>query len=83
MNAFEIVGGIILAVTCILIIAVVMMQETKSNGMGAVSGAESAVNFGKNRAKTKEMLLNKVAKIAAIVFFTISLAVCILSVYVK
>ncbi|RPF47795.1 preprotein translocase subunit SecG [Hydrogenoanaerobacterium saccharovorans] len=83
MNAFEIVGGIVLAITCIIIVLVVMMQESKSDGMSAVSGADSAINYGKNRAKTKEMLLNKVTKVAAVIFFAISLAVCIISVYVK
>lgn len=83
MNAFEIAGAIILLLACVTIIGVVMMQESKSNGMSAVSGADSGANFGKNRAKTKEVLLNKVTKVAAIIFFVISLAVCILSVYVK
>lgn len=83
MNAFEIVGGIVLAVTCIVIVLVVMMQEAKSNGMSAVTGADSAVNLSRNRAKTKEALLNRIIKVAAIIFFGISLAVCIISVYVK
>ena len=83
MNLFEIVGGIVLAITCIIIVLVVMMQETKSGGMSAVTGGDSSAAYGKNRAKTKDALLNRVTKVAAVVFFGISLAVCIISVYVK
>ncbi|MBC8545845.1 preprotein translocase subunit SecG [Clostridiaceae bacterium NSJ-31] len=83
MSVFEIVGGIILAIACILIVAIVMMQETKSNGMSAVSGAESSMGYNRGRAQTKEAMLNKATKILAIIFFVISLAVCIVSVYVK
>ncbi|MEF9853577.1 MAG: preprotein translocase subunit SecG [Hydrogenoanaerobacterium sp.] len=83
MNAFEIVGGIVLAITCVIIVLVVMMQETKSSGMGAISGGDSTAAYGKNRAKTKEALLNRITKISAVIFFGISLAVCIISVYVK
>ena len=82
MNAFEIIGGIILAITCVVIVLAVMMQESKSQGMGAITGGDS-VGFNRGRAQTKEALMNKVTKICAIVFFVISLAVCIVSVYVK
>ncbi|MEG1429080.1 MAG: preprotein translocase subunit SecG, partial [Hydrogenoanaerobacterium sp.] len=78
-----IVGGIVLAITCVIIVLVVMMQETKSSGMGAISGGDSTAAYGKNRAKTKEALLNRITKISAVIFFGISLAVCIISVYVK
>lgn len=83
MNAFEIIGGIVLALTCVLIVLVVMMQETKSGGMSAVTGGDSGAAYGKNRAKTKEALLNRITKVSAVIFFGISLAVCIISVYVK
>lgn len=83
MNAFEIVGGIILLLACVIIVAVVTMQETKSRGMSAVSGGDSEMLYGKGRAKTKEILLNKATKICAVVFFAVSLTVAVMSVVMK
>lgn len=83
MNAFEIIGGVILLIACIVIVAVVTMQETKSRGMSAVNGGDPEMSYGKGRAKTKEILLNKATRICAIVFFVMSLAVAVMSVVMK
>lgn len=83
MNAFEIAGGVVLLIACVVIILVVMMQETKSGGMSALTGGDSETSYGKGRAKTKEILLNKLTKICGIIFFALSLAVCVITVYVK
>lgn len=83
MNAFEIVGGIVLILTCIIIVLAVMMQESKSRGMNAITGGDSMSGYVKGRAQTKEALMDKVTKICGILFFVISLLVCIISVYVK
>ena len=79
MNAFEIVGGVLLIAACVVIVFVVMMQETKSRGMSAMTGGDPEMAYGKGRAKTKEILLNKATRVSAVVFFVISLAVCIIT----
>ena len=38
MNPIEIVGGILLIIASVLIILIIMLQESKQAGMGAITG---------------------------------------------
>lgn len=80
MGAIEIIGGIVLILLSVLILIMVLMQEGKGNGVNALGGG-NAQNFGRNRAKTLDVLLEKYTKIAAIAFCVITFLVWILSVF--
>ena len=41
MNVFEIIGGIILLIACIILIVLVMLQESKDNGVQSLTGGSS------------------------------------------
>ena len=58
MQAFEIIGGILLILMAIAIIIMVLMQEGKGGGASALGGAQPQ-SYGKNRAKTLDVLLSK------------------------
>ncbi len=64
--------GILLIIVCIVLIATVLLQESKTSGLGAVSGAAETF-FGKNKAKGLEAKLALITKVSAIVF----VALCI------
>ena len=49
MQAFEIIGGILLILMAIAIIIMVLMQEGKGGGASALGGAQPQ-SYGKNRA---------------------------------
>lgn len=84
MDAIHIVSGILLLISCLIIILVVLIQESKDQGMtSAITGASNDSFYGKNTSKTKEAKLNRLTKVAAIIFFAGTLAVNIFAVYIK
>ena len=80
MAVVNIISGILLIVACIAIIAVVLLTDTKSNGLNsAIGGGSSDTFFGRNAKNTQEARLDKVTKICVGVFFVITLIVNIVS----
>lgn len=78
MNVLEIIGGVLLLITSILIIILVLSQNTNTDGMGAISG--SSESFSNARENSNEAKAAKITKWLAIVFFVISLAVWIIGI---
>lgn len=74
MQAFEIIGGILLILMAIAIIIMVLMQEGKGGGAQPQS-------YGKNRAKTLDVLLSKYTKVIGAAFLVVTFLVWILSIY--
>ncbi len=64
--------GILLIIVSIVLIATVLMQESKTSGLGAVSGAAETF-FGKNKAKGLEAKLAMITKVSAIVFVVLAI----------
>ncbi len=82
MSALEIVSGIVLIISCLIIILLVMLQESKGNGLaGAIGGGEML--DAANRTTSRDAVLAKFTKIAAVVFFIITLVVSLFSIYFK
>ena len=83
-GAIQIIGGIIMLVCSVLIIAVTMMQEQKQQDMGSALSGQSDNFFGKgNVSSSKEQALARLTKLLAIVFFVVTLAVNIIPVIVN
>ncbi len=73
MTALQYVLSIVIIVVSVLIIALVMLQESKQRGLsGTIAGAGDTF-FGKNKGRTMEAKLAKFTKIAGTVFFILSL----------
>jgi len=81
MNVFEIISGAILLIACVAIIIVVMLQESKQQGMGEAFGGSSDSFYGKNSERTLEAKLKRITKVAIVVFFVLTFLVSVLSVY--
>ena len=47
MTALQVIVGILLLVSALILVVTVLLQESKQNGVGALSGA-SETFFGKN-----------------------------------
>lgn len=67
-----VVVGILLVISALVLIVTVLLQESKQNGMSAVSGAAETF-FGKNKAKGLEAKLALITKVAAAVFVVLSI----------
>ena len=72
MAALRIVIQILFILICIVLTVIVLMQEGKSAGLGAISGAAETY-WGKNKGRSMEGNLEKFTKIAAILIFVLAL----------
>ncbi len=63
---------IVFIILCIGMVAVVLIQEGKSGGLGALSGAAES-HWAKNKGRTLEGKLEKFTKIAAVLIFVLAL----------
>ena len=73
MNAWQIVVGILMIVVSIIIIAVVLLQQGRRTGIGAISGGADTF-FSKNKARDIDAMVAKITKYVAIAFFLIAIA---------
>ena len=85
MKIFAIVGGVILLLSCVLIIIFGLMQDQKQdqNMTSAITGGSYDSAFSKNEGNTKEAILKKWTKWLMIIFFVVTLVVTIVPVYLK
>ncbi len=71
MEVLRTLVTIIYIVLCIALTATVLMQEGKSAGLGAISGAAETY-WGKNKGRSMEGALEKSTKFMAIGFIVLS-----------
>lgn len=71
MEILKIILTILFAIDCIVLTAIVLLQEGKSNGLGTLAGA-SETYWGQNKGRTMEGALVKATKIAAILFVVLA-----------
>ncbi len=61
--------GITLIVAAVFLIIAVLLQSSKEKGMSsALSGSSSDTYYGKNKANSRDYILNKLTIVVAIVF---------------
>ncbi len=78
MSAIQYVLAVVLIILSVVIIALVMLQESKQQGLsGAIAGAADTF-FGKNKGRTQEAQLAKFTKIAGVIFFILALVAALL-----
>ncbi len=73
MDILQIVLTIIYVIDCIALTVIVLMQEGKDAGLGALSGSTSDTYWGQNKGRSIEGGLVKATRILAILFFVLSI----------
>lgn len=71
MGALRIFLSIVFIVVCIALVVLVLMQEGKSAGLGAIGGAAETY-WGKNKGRSMEGLLVKITKCLAVLFMVLA-----------
>ena len=71
MNFVKIILGIIFLIDCIALTIVVLMQEGKQQGLGAIAGAAETY-WGKNKGRSMEGGLVKATTVMGILFFVLA-----------
>lgn len=72
MEALRIILTVIYVIVCVAITVIVLMQEGKSAGLGAINGVAETY-WGKNKGRSMEGALVKTTNILACSFIIISL----------
>lgn len=79
MNPIEIGAGIVLALCSVVIILVVLVQDSKDDGLtSAIGGGYNDSFYGKNTGNTRDAKLNRMTRNAAIVMFILTIAVSVI-----
>ena len=78
MTPWEYILGVVLIVISIFLIILVLLQESKQQGLsGAIAGGAETF-FGKNKGRTMEAKLEKITKILCTVFIILTLVTTLL-----
>ncbi|ADU21118.1 MULTISPECIES: preprotein translocase subunit SecG [Ruminococcus] len=84
MSYIEIGAGVVLALCSIVIILVVLVQDSKDDGLtSAIGGGYNDSFYGKNAGNTRDAKLNRLTRNAAIVMFVLTIAVSIIHKYLS
>lgn len=71
MAGLRIALTVIFIIISIILSAIVLMQEGKSAGLGAISGAAESY-WGKNKGRSMEGALVKITKVLAVLFMVLA-----------
>ncbi len=71
MEALRIILTIVFIIVCLALIGIVLLQEGKSAGLGAIAGAAESY-WGKNKGRSMEGAMVKITKYLVIAFIVIA-----------
>ena len=72
MAVLKTVLTVVFIIICIALTVIILLQEGKSAGLGAISGAGDTY-WGKNKGRSMEGMLVKVTRVLVILFLLISI----------
>ena len=76
MAVLKTVLTVVFIIICIALTVIILLQEGKSAGLGAISGAADTY-WGKNKGRSMEGMLVKVTRVLVILFLLISIVLII------
>jgi len=83
MGILEILSAILLIISCVFIIVIVIMQDSKRGMSQTLTGGSSDNFYQKNSGRSKEARLARATRTAAIAFFVVTLIVNVFAIYFK
>ena len=72
MAVLKTVLTVVFIIICIALTVIILLQEGKSAGLGAISGTADTY-WGKNKGRSMEGMLVKVTRVLVILFLLISI----------
>ncbi len=73
MAALKTIVTVVFILICLAMTVIILMQEGKSAGLGAISGAADTY-WGKNKGRSMEGMLVKVTRALVVLFMVIAAA---------
>ena len=71
MSVIRFILTVLFIIDCIGLTIIVLMQEGKSAGLGAISGAAESY-WGKNKGRSMEGTLVKITRVMAVLFMVLA-----------
>ncbi|MCI5493243.1 MAG: preprotein translocase subunit SecG [Lachnospiraceae bacterium] len=71
MAVLKTVLTVLFIIICIALTVIILLQEGKSAGLGAISGAAETY-WGKNKGRSMEGMLVKITRVLVILFIVLS-----------
>ena len=75
MSTLKMIATVAYIIICIALVIVVLMQEGKTSGLGALSGAADSY-WSKNKGRSLEGMLVKITRVLAVLFVVLSVVLC-------
>ncbi len=74
MEALTWIFRIVFLLVCVVIIALVLMQDSKGEGLSAaITGGTRSTFISKNRGRTKEGMLSRLTIVFSVLFIVLSI----------
>ncbi|MGN0506898.1 MAG: preprotein translocase subunit SecG [Lachnospiraceae bacterium] len=72
MGVLRVIVTVLYVLICIALVAVVLFQESKSQGLSGSINGVAETYWGKNKGRSMEGTLEKITKLLAVLFIVIS-----------
>ncbi len=73
MSVLGYIVGVIFMLICAALVVLVLAQEGKNQGLGAIQGTVENTYWGKNKGRSREGVLKKVTIILSVLFVVIAI----------
>ena len=73
MKVLLIVIGVLFMLVCAALVVLVLAQEGKSQGLGAIQGTVENTYWGKNKGRSREGVLKKVTVALSVLFIVFAI----------
>ena len=73
MSALDYVFGVIFILICAALVVMVLAQEGKNQGLGAIQGTVENTYWGKNKGRSREGVLKKITIALSVLFIVLAI----------
>ena len=73
MNVLGYVFGVLFIIVCVALVVLVLAQEGKNQGLGAIQGTVENTYWGKNKVRSREGVLKKVTVALSVLFIVFAI----------
>ena len=73
MSVLDYVVGVVFMLVCAALVVLVLAQEGKNQGLGAIQGTVDNTYWGKNKGRSMEGALVKITRVLAVGFILLAI----------
>ena len=73
MNVLGYVFGVLFIIVCVALVVLVLAQEGKNQGLGAIQGTVENTYWGKNKGRSREGVLKKITIALSVLFIVLAI----------